>query len=57
MDLEKNNEWDDHYMKEKYFQDIVDESRTLEVVRDKERYERMLKLETLHPIKDNSILD
>jgi hypothetical protein len=44
-------------MKEESFQDIVDESRTLEVVGDKEKDECILRLETPHPIKDNSILE
>jgi hypothetical protein len=39
MNLEKNDEQDFHYMKEESFQDIVDESRTLEVVGDKEKDE------------------
>jgi hypothetical protein len=42
MNLEKNDEQDGHYMKEKSFQDIVDESRILDVDNDKERNERML---------------
>jgi hypothetical protein len=37
MDLEKNNEQDGHYMKEMYFQDIVDESIILDMNGDKER--------------------
>jgi hypothetical protein len=44
MNLEKNDEQDCHYMKEEYFQDIVDESRTLEVVGDKEKDECILRL-------------
>jgi hypothetical protein len=39
MNLEKNDEQDFLYMKEESFQDIVDESRTLEVVGDKEKDE------------------
>jgi hypothetical protein len=52
MNLEKNNEQDGHYMKEKSFQYIVNESRILDIDSDKER---MLRLETLHPIRENSI--
>jgi hypothetical protein len=35
MNLEKNDEQDNPYKKEKYFQEIFDESRTLEVVLNK----------------------
>jgi hypothetical protein len=54
MNLEKNNEQDSHYRKGKYFQDIVDESIILDVENDNER---MLRLETLHIIKYNSIFE
>jgi hypothetical protein len=45
------------YKKEESFQDIIDESRTLEVVGDKEKYECILALKTPHSIKDNNILE
>ena len=57
MNLEKNDEQDHLYKKEEYFQEIFDESRTLEVVGDKEKDECILILETLHPIKDDIILE
>jgi hypothetical protein len=57
MNLEKNDGQDCIYMKEEYFEDIVDKSRTLEVVGDKERDERMLRFETPHLIKDNNIFE
>jgi hypothetical protein len=41
MNLEENNEQDGHYIKEKYFQDIFDQQRILDVDNDKERTERM----------------
>jgi hypothetical protein len=41
--------------KEESFQDIIDETRTLEVVGYKDKYECILMLETTHPIKDNNI--
>jgi hypothetical protein len=47
MNLEKNDEQDCHYMKEESFQDIVDESRTLEVVGDKEKDESIVKIGNL----------
>jgi hypothetical protein len=57
MNLENNHEQDVHYMKENYFQDIVDESRILDVDNDKERNEIMLRLENLHLIKYNNIFE
>ena len=57
MNLEKNDEQDGHYMKVKSFQYIVDESITLEVVVDKDRDERMLRLETLLLVKGNNIFE
>jgi hypothetical protein len=57
MNLEKNDEQNGRYMKEKSFQYIVDESKILEVVGNKERDERTLQLKTLYPIKDNNILE
>jgi len=36
------------------FQDIVDESRILDVFSDKEKYENIFKLESSHPAKDNN---
>jgi hypothetical protein len=45
MNLEKNDEQDCLYKKEESFQDIIDESRTLEVVGDKEKYECILCIE------------
>jgi hypothetical protein len=57
MNLEKNDEQDGHYMKEKYFQDIIDESRTKEVVGNNEKDECILIFEIPHPIKDNNILE
>jgi hypothetical protein len=42
MNLEKNDEQDHPYKKEEYFQDIFDESRTLEVVVNKENDECMI---------------
>jgi hypothetical protein len=57
MNLEKNDEQDHLYKKEESFQEIFDESRTLEVVGNKEKDECILMLKTPHPIKDNSILE
>jgi hypothetical protein len=57
MNLEKNDEQDHLYKKEESFQEIFDESRTLEVVGNKENYECILMLKTPQPIKDNSILE
>jgi hypothetical protein len=43
-----------HCMEEELFQDIVDESRILDVVSNKEKGESIFKLETSHPTKDNN---
>jgi hypothetical protein len=52
MNLEKNGEQDHLYKKEEYFQDIFDESRTLEVVVNKENDECILISKTHQPIID-----
>jgi hypothetical protein len=57
MNLEKNDEQDYLYKKEESFQEIFYESRTLEVVGNKEKDECILMLKNPHPIKDNSILE
>jgi len=46
-----------HCMKEEFFQDIVDESRTLDVVNDKEKHESICKLETPHLTQESSIIE
>jgi hypothetical protein len=57
INLENNDGQDCHYIKEELFQDIVDESRILDVVNDKENDESVSKLETPHSTQDNSILE
>jgi hypothetical protein len=57
MNFEKNDEQYYLYKKEESFQDIVDESRTLEVVGNKDKDECIQRLETPHSIKGNNILD
>jgi hypothetical protein len=57
MNLEKKDEQDFLYKKEESFQGIMDESRTLEAVGDKEKYECILMLEAPQLIKDISILE
>jgi hypothetical protein len=57
MNLENNDEQDFLYKKEDFFQDIVDESRTLEVVGNKDKDECIQRLKTPLPIKDNNILE
>jgi hypothetical protein len=49
MNLEKNDEQDHLYKKEEYFQEIFDESRTLEVVVNKEKDECILMSKTPQP--------
>jgi hypothetical protein len=57
MNLDKNDEQDLLYKKEESFQDIVDESRTLEMVGNKDKDECILRLETPHSIEDNNIIE
>jgi hypothetical protein len=52
MNLEKNDEQDCHYMKKESFRDIVDESKILEVVGEKQKDTKFLILKTSHPIED-----
>jgi hypothetical protein len=57
LNLEKNDEQYFLYKKEESIQDIADESRTLEVVGDKEKGECILVLKNPQQIKYNSILE
>ena len=52
MNLEKNGEQDHLYKKEEYFQDIFDESRTMEVVVNKKNDECILMSKTPQRIID-----
>jgi hypothetical protein len=52
-----NDEQDCLYRKEESFQDIIDKSRTLEVVGDKKKYECILALKIPQLIIDNSTLE
>jgi hypothetical protein len=56
INLENNDEQDCHCIKEELFQDIVDESRILDVVNDKENCESVFNLETPHSTQDNKFL-
>jgi len=49
--LENNDGKDFHCMKEEFFQDISNESRTFDVVEDKEKDTNIFKWETYHPTK------
>jgi hypothetical protein len=57
INLENNDEQDFHCVKKECFQDIVGESKFLDVIRDKERNESLLKLEIPYPIKYGSNLE
>jgi hypothetical protein len=57
MNLENNDEHDLYLIKEECFQNIVNESRILDVVSNKENDESILRLETLHPFKYRNILE